>query len=254
MEREELLLSITRCPELAAARDNAGHPCHRVVCFQQNAADYHVPEPWQGHIEAAPILFVSLNPRYGTDEVFPTPKWNDAKTMDFFQRRFDPEAGWTSRRGGSGIYLRRYDSNGNKGFTGLHVQHWSVINGYARELLGREPVFGRDIAMTMAVHCKSKCGDDAGPAMRLCPQKWLPSILECSPANILVLLGNDARDACARMWGFDKRRRVHFSVPVPGGERAVVLLPHPSAWNKREFDYYVGNEELRMLRALITDG
>ena len=47
MERNELLLAITRCPEIERARGDAGHPCHLVVCFQ-DAAGYHVPEPWQG--------------------------------------------------------------------------------------------------------------------------------------------------------------------------------------------------------------
>ena len=45
MERNELLLAITRCPELGKARGDDGHPCNRVVCAQ-GPDDYHVPEPW----------------------------------------------------------------------------------------------------------------------------------------------------------------------------------------------------------------
>ena len=82
MERNELLLAITRCPEIERARGDAGHPCHLVVCFQ-DAAGYHVPEPWQGYIETAPILFVSLNPGYGENQVFLTLEWTDADTIDF---------------------------------------------------------------------------------------------------------------------------------------------------------------------------
>ena len=58
MERNELLLAITRCPELGKARADSRHPCRSVVCAQ-GSDDYHVPEPWQGHIETAPILFIS---------------------------------------------------------------------------------------------------------------------------------------------------------------------------------------------------
>ena len=253
MERNELLLAITRCPEIERARGDAGHPCHLVVCFQ-DAAGYHVPEPWQGHIETAPILFVSLNPGYGENQVFPTPEWTDADTIDFFRRRFDEEAGWTRHAAGNRIYLRVKDSNGNKRFEGKPVRHWGItgINGYATKLLGREPVFGRDIAMTMAVHCKSLGGDVAKPATRKCTLKWLNQIMEHSTASIIVLLGNDARDACARMWGFDKNRRVHFGVNVPGGERAIVLLPHPAMRGKQEFGNYVSREELQRLRELLT--
>ena len=252
MERNELLLAITRCPEIERARGDASHPCHRVVCFQ-DAAGYHVPEPWQGHIETAPILFVSLNPGYGENQVFPTPEWTDADTIDFFRRRFDEEAGWTRHAAGNRIYLRVKDSNGNKRFEGRPVRHWgnAGINGYATKLLGREPVFGRDIAMTMAVHCKSLGGGVAKPAMRKCTLKWLNQIMEHSTASIIVLLGNDARDACARMWGFDKNRRVHFGVPTPGRERAVVILPHPNARGKRKVENFVNSEQLQRLRALL---
>ena len=251
MERNELLLAITRCPEIERARGDAGHPCHRVVCFQ-DAAGYHVPEPWQGHIETAPILFISMNPGYGSNEVFPTPSWSDEKTIDFFERRFDPAAGWTRCRPGNLIDLRLNDTSGRGFFRNRSVPHWRYINTCATEFLGREPVFGRDIAMTMAVHCKSSGGNVAKPAMRKCTLKWLNQTMEHSTASIIVLLGNDARDACARMWGFDKNRRVHFGVNVPGGERAIVLLPHPARRDKQEFGNYVSREELQRLRELLT--
>ena len=251
MERNELLLAITRCPELQRARADAGHPCRRVVCAQE-PGDYHVPEPWQGHIETAPILFISMNPGYGSNEVFPTPSWSDEKTIDFFERRFDPAAGWTRCRPGNLIDLRLNDTSGRGFFRNRSVSHWRYINTCATELLGREPVFGRDIAMTMAVHCKSSGGDVAKPAMCKCTLKWLNQTMEHSTASIVVLLGNDARDACARMWGFDKNRRVHFGVNVPGGERAIVLLPHPAMRDKQEFGNYVSREELQRLRELLT--
>ena len=212
-----------------------------------------MPEPWQGHIETAPILFISMNPGYGSNEVFPTPSWSDEKTIDFFERRFDPAAGWTRFRPGNLIDLRLNDTSGREFFRNRSVPHWRYINTCATELLGREPVFGRDIAMTMAVHCKSSCGDVAKPAMRKCALKWLNQTMEHSTASIIVLLGNDARDACARMWGFDKRRRVHFDVCTPKQERAAVLLPHPAARNRGKFEDYVTPKELQSLRALLQN-
>lgn len=251
MERDELLLAITRCPELGKARADSRHPCNRVVCAQ-GPDDYHVPEPWQGHIETAQILFISLNPGYGGNQVFPTPSWSDEKTIDFFDRRFDQAAGWTRCRPGNLIDLRLKDANGSEFFSKDAVRHWRHINAYATELLGRAPVFGQDIAMTQAVHCKSKEGYVAKLAMSVCTQKWLHKVLEFSVASVLVLLGNDAKDACARMWGFDKNHRVHFGVNVLGGKRAVVLLPHPAARNKQEFGSYVKRDELQQLRELLA--
>ncbi len=251
MERDELLLAITRCPELGKARADSRHPCNRVVCAQ-GPDDYHVPEPWQGHIETAPLLFISLNPGYDVREVFPTPSWSDEKTIDFFDRRFDQAAGWTRCRPGNLIDLRLKDANGYECFPKNAVRHWRYINTCATKLLGREPAFGQDIAMTQAVHCKSKEGYVAKSAMSVCTQKWLHKVLEFSAASVLILLGNDARDACARMWGFDKNHRVHFGVNVPGGKRAVVLLPHPAARNKQEFGSYVKRDELQQLRELLA--
>ena len=251
MERDELLLAITRCPEVGKARGSAYHPCRRVVCWQ-DPDDYHVPEPWQGQIETARILFISLNPGYGGNQVFPTPSWSDETTIDFFERRFDDAAGWTRCRPDNLIDLRLKDANGNEFFPRNPVSHWRHINTYATELLGRAPIFGQDIAMTQAVHCKSEGGEVAKPAMRVCTTKWLDLVVEQSVASVFVLLGKDAQYACARMWGFDKNRRVHFGVNVPGGERAVVLLPHPAARNKQAFGSYINREELQRLRTLLS--
>ena len=97
MKRNELLLSITRCPELALAQANANHSCAGVVGVQEGCSGggYQVPEPWTGHIETAPIIFISSIPGIANNEHFPRKDWSDANTIDFFQRRFDEDAGYT---------------------------------------------------------------------------------------------------------------------------------------------------------------
>jgi hypothetical protein len=62
----ELAAEIVRCPvvDQCLAPSGKGLPCHRVVSWQgQLAGDLrYVPEPWSGHLDRAPILFVSSNP------------------------------------------------------------------------------------------------------------------------------------------------------------------------------------------------
>ena len=75
---ELLLTEIARCPLVQSNLDQErpSHPCHTVVthawrdvpageregrAFREN----NVPEPWVGHIEAAPLPFVSSNPSLG---------------------------------------------------------------------------------------------------------------------------------------------------------------------------------------------
>lgn len=70
-----LLLEIARCPvmEQCAMDGSQGHPCAEIVLHQWPGThnesrrerfrrEHHVPEPWVGHLESAPLLFVSSNP------------------------------------------------------------------------------------------------------------------------------------------------------------------------------------------------
>ena len=226
MERNELLLAITRCPELGKARADSRHPCNRVVCAQ-GPDDYHVPEPWQGHIEMAPILFISLNPGYDIREVFPTPSWNDADTKDFFIRRFAADAKWTYQPTGQGIRLLVKDENGNEGYYKPADRFCGWVRNRAKELLLREPVPSKDYVMTSAVHCKSNTWDGTAYTVRHCTDLWLNSIMELSAAKVVVTISNPTWGACADAWGLQEGRIVQFDVPIAGRQRAVLKLPHP---------------------------
>ena len=135
--REKLLLAITRCPDLEEGQTNGSHPCATVVGVQA-VANRKVPEPWSGHIEKAPILFVGSNPSIGDGDADPTSSWTEADTVSYFQRRFDRDAVWVP------------PSEFNK------VKFWCSVRARAKELLGRDAVAGEDFALTEVVHCKSR--------------------------------------------------------------------------------------------------
>ena len=233
MERDELLLAITRCPEIERARGDAGHPCAGIVGLQP-PAQFQAPEPWRGHIDAAPILFVSSNPGIRGSEPFPPAGWTDQDIIDYYQRCFDENAGHISHS--------IYNS----------VRFWTAVRARATEILGRTAVPGADFALTELVHCKSKGEYGVAEALQTCVARWLNPVMQVSAAAIVVLLGQHARDHCAARWGLDKSQPVHFGVATPGRERAVVILPHPNARGRRKVKDCVGAEELVRLRALLA--
>ena len=238
MERNELLLAIVDCPEIAKARGDAGHPCHSIVGLQCAGA-WQAPEPWRGHIETAPILFVSSNPSIRGDDPFPPDDWEDQHIINHYQRCFDDDASIPGH-----IDQATYNS----------VQFWREVRGRANEILGRPAKPGIDFALTELVHCKSTGEQGVRRAHLTCAEQWLDRVLQVSGAAIIVLMGWQARDHCAARWGLDKARKVHFDVATPGRKRAVVILPHPNARGKRKVADFVTPEELARLRALLPPG
>lgn len=232
MKSDELLLSIARCPELAIARTDRAHPCSKIAGGQPGGV-YQVPEPWSGHIEEAPILFISSNPSINEDEYFPTPSWSQTDTIDYFKRRFDRDAGYVSKQ----AY--------NK------VRFWTGVRARAREILKREAVPGQDFALTELVHCKSRKEHGVREALPLCLERWFAGLLEHSGSRIVILLGALARDTCARLWKLDSRESVHFDIPIAGLNRAVVILPHPNAYEKKTIADHTTFAQLKRLNSLL---
>lgn len=234
MNRDELLIAITRCPELAQARALKSHPCSEIAAVQ-SARDYHVPEPWSGHIDTAPILFISSNPSISEQEHFPTPSWDTETTADYFQGRFDVGSGHVT------------EANYRK------VRFWTGVRGRATELLGRRAVQGKDFAISELVHCKSRGEVGVVKSLSLCADKWLTAIVEQSAAIILVLVGKHAKEYCSLSWGLNRSKSAHFDVVLGGRNRATIAIPHPNAFGRKKVCDHVGPEDLQHLRSLLKD-
>ena len=241
MEPNELLLAITHCPEIVEARANTSHPCARIVGLQ-SADTFQAPEPWRGHIETAPVLFVSSNPNIDSSiqgkESFPPLSWTRDQIIDHYQRCFDQDAGVPGA-----ITEGAYSS----------VAFWREVQARAGEMLGRRAVPGTDFALTELVHCKSPRQEGVAKAHLTCARRWIDHVMQASGADIVVLVGQHARDHCVARWGLDKTERVNFGVSVGGKERAVVILPHPNARQQRKVKALVTPEQLKGLRELLAD-
>lgn len=84
----QLITQIARCCEVEKAKSDLNHPCNKIVC-SQNGHGFQLPEPYNGNIGKADILFVSSNPNIDKDEHYPISDWNDMEIADFFVNRFE---------------------------------------------------------------------------------------------------------------------------------------------------------------------
>ena len=226
----QLLLEIAHCRVVKDIRDRKvlSHCCQTIVGVQTEA-EYHLPEPWVGEIDHAPILFISSNPSIDTDEVFPNDDestWPPERIADFFQNRFRSHEGWVK----DGRYVLRHN-----GYSGSWVRFWASARVRASEILQIKKtavVPGVDFALTEIVHCKSRNEMGVAEAQAFCSDRYLGRILSIAAARILIVYGTRARQAICRHFGLgaeETTARIFGPTEIAGTSRMLVFLPHPSA-------------------------
>lgn len=226
-----LLVQIARCPNAPTAQADASHPCHRVVGVQTERSpdERHVPEPWNGSITSAPLLFISSNPSIDPHEVFPAPPWSDADISEFFDERF-------SKFIKDGVVPLRKEGTGPKG----QVRYLVQVRAMARDIFGRAVVPGSDYALTEVVHCKSEKNIGVAKARPVCTAKWLSQILDVSGASVVVVLGKDAASAVRGLLGITES-----SAHTVHGRRHYLFLGAPGSNQPRKFARCVPDEATR---------
>lgn len=180
----QLITQIARCNEVEKAKTD-NHPCSKIVCSQINN-DFQLPEPWNGDISNAKILFVSSNPSIDPKanqdghESYPTEKYSNEDLPEFFRTRFD-----------------KYTH-----FSGSKQKYWFYANKCVGWILGKESrgvnLLRDHAALTEVVHCKSESEKHGVKECScLCAQKWLDKVLAEFNGDYIVVVGNIAK-ACMR--------------------------------------------------------
>ena len=223
-----LALEIARCPVIAEVLGGAASPCHDVVMFQKRpASDRWVAEPWSGHLDQAPLLFLSSNPNSGDPQAPSTPGDLTAASADeeiwhSFDGAFD-KGPWVGIEGGT--HLRGAD-----GLVGKYVSYWGSCKTRASELLGRPAVPGHDYALSEVVHCGSQHEIGVRAAATQCVARYLNRVMAISPATVVVVVGAVARDIVrASVPGLAPDQSCVGPIGWSGRERWVLMLPHPNA-------------------------
>lgn len=247
-EARRLLLEIARCPIARTSLTSGGgdHPCAEIVLSQgaPGLEEHQTPEPWDGDLERAPILFVGSNPPIAPDEDHPTWTWPDDLVVDFHANRF---AGGRREWVRDGLYVLRKDGAHDQ----VWARYWASVRARAAELLDRPAIPGVDYALTAIVRCKSNAEFGVRKAVSACAARHGERTLALAGARVVVYLGKIAADALCAQFGIPRGATVYGPVQVGARRRYVAFLPHPNARKARTFSACCSAEELERLHQFV---
>jgi hypothetical protein len=204
-----LALEIASCNEVSSALNDKNHPCNGVVTWQSKQwiptittiaeSPMHRPEAWAGDITKAPIIFLSSNPSFNSEENYPnwqTSKWSAESIIDFALNRFSK---MQLRQYGATEYgsLKNFDRTVEKdgSLSKNRVRYWSWVRQLVSHILEKpesEVSAISDYVMTEIVHCKSSYEEGVVSARKKCKDKYLERILALSPAELIFVVGKNA--------------------------------------------------------------
>lgn len=202
--KDDLLIEIARCKELSAAKTDNNHACYSIV-NSQGTAEFQIPEPWNGHIDTAKILFISSNPSIDENERYPIGSWNDTDIINFFENRFKnmPYGEWS--------------------------RYWKSIFKWASWILLKKEVGQKlsdteidelksKIAITEIVHCKSTTDTILSAyCQKTCFNKHFRKVIELFNGKYIVAVGKIASDCI----------NSHLDKVLYDG-KIVIHTPHPN--------------------------
>lgn len=210
----DLLLNISHCDEVKKAIINSNHPCYSIVSSQNNdLASFQLPEPWNGDIENAIILFLSSNPSFDPNEEYPKATWSDDKIYQFHNDRFSDS-----------YYIK------NK----TKVTFWNAMRKCTSWILNiplDDPELETHICSTEVVHCKSKKQYGFKEACSMCEEKWLKKTIQEFKGEYLVVMGKPAEERF-RKYRLKNRNTIDKKIKV-------LFVPHPSRWCYIGTDQYI---------------
>lgn len=221
---KELLLRIARNEEPQTVFDqlkkgqSVKSPYSTIVKYQIDKKeelgikDMHLPEPWNGHLSKAKIMFISSNPSIG-NEGFPTKKWDDSDIIDFFDNRFK---------------IRLEDKDISRFWKSIaKYTTWIIPEASGQKVL---EILDNYVVSTELVHCKSRAEKGAAKcAKEEC--KFMGDIIKEFNGDLIVLLGSTVKKYYdSGLFLIDKKDVQITSIPHPNArgytdkERKKLLL------------------------------
>lgn len=256
-EQRKLLLQIANCKiahetldSLLAERDTDDLPCKEVCNFQLvhspekgggtaqgntpqtiEKSFFHSPEPWNGNLDTAEILFVSSNPSINFKEDFPKLEgggWKNGDIERFFIDRLEKD--------------KNYNSMYWKGILKYSGYILDITNTVEKIEKDTERIISPKIALTEIVHCKSQKEIGVKKAARTCYENHTKYVLQYfleSPTTpkVVVFVGKDAREIIEELASnidpqVDYEDLASFCQHEFGtgdGKARFIFLPHPNA-------------------------
>lgn len=244
---ENLMMDIYNCNNHECRECN----CHAFEEYQRkNTKGYYFfqkPEPWNGNIETAKIMFLSSNPSIDLHdnkkdeiEVYPgdrTKKWTDEEICNYFRNRFVT---------GKQVY-RKDDANIPPTLMNRNVKYWSNsvywIVSILKTLFGQEIISDKDfknnkmqilndyVVMTEIVHCKSRDETNVEETKDICAEKYLNRILDLFNGKIIILVG---AKVLKKFYNLENHEEIERNLKEK--KIYIIEVPHPDyRGNSHEF-------------------
>ena len=219
--------------------NNLSHKCRAAYnsqCIGCNQGKcYRIPEPWNGDIENAKILFVGINPGDDAHELYPTLQQltEDREVEDFFENRFESHEGrepYVLPRGHRFLILQRDGTR--RSYGGM----WNYVLSIAAEkILKRDignVIIGRDYAITEIVHCKTRnVGGLDDACYSECRRRFFDRVINTAEkAEYVVFIGAANKQMLERELELKLEWNKWVNGVMLGGkERKVVFVKHNAA-------------------------
>lgn len=226
---------------------HADSECHAAWIAQGCTCidDFHLPEPWNGNIESASLLFLSINPGYSPNELYPrlgngwwideSGKLSVQRVADFFTNRFSSEHNYVMNEDGRRFCIKMEDGS----YRRLRRSYWENIHKIATLILNRDVCIGKDYAITEIVHCKTSRESGLNEkCYSRCLTLWLKQILNVAQkANTIIVVGEKPRILIGQFveQRIDVPERYRwYERSIPGGRKYKWLfIDHPAAYQCR---------------------
>ena len=280
----ELATTIARCPlvEKCITDPSSTHSCNEIVTHQWPGVPaekrrkywqtvHQLPEPWVGHLETAPLLFLSSNPNLasrrpphlppkkaprleglgehtvdqhpslGRGLSAPKWEWTDSEIVDRFVSAFHV---FMSADGTRPLL--------DSGLPGEPIHYWEAIKRLADHLYGRPTRPGLDYALTEVVRCKSPHEIGVQAAVETCAARYLRPTLALSPAAVICVSGRVARQAIRREYSYPDDRQVSEPMEIEGRKRLVVFVAAPASKGRTAYPKTVPDEMIGIVRTALA--
>lgn len=193
---------------------------------------WQVPEPWNGHLDQAPLLFVGQNPSFDIAEDYPTRSTllgGSFSAVDYYDRRFECHI-----RGGTKVRRKGVDnwSPSNRFLSAVRVTAELIYHGLVNNT---DLIPGTHYAITEAVRCKARNAHGIHLAATTCGNRYMLRTLLASNARVIVCFGRLATESVCKASGVEGLSfggslvRWKTETESMAMERLIVSLPHPSA-------------------------
>lgn len=246
-----LLDDICHCSNIAdcVREGNSNNPCYNITTAQEvkNINDFQVPEPWNGSIVTAPVLFVGDYASMRYDEEYPNYGWPSHLLENYFNHRFS---------GGLKPWIKDglYPLYKNGQHSSVWNRFWSSCKNRALELYRKVDVVpGFDFSTTMAVRCRVKYANYIKEALDECVKRHLAKVICLAGAAIIVGLGKIAVASLRRVFYIQGEDNIYGPIMINNKLRYFAFLPHYNTKGPRTFGETFSIAEMNQLICFLED-